>query len=387
MLVDTHPVFVLILGFLILKERVSKKAVAFVAVTLAGMAILSFGDLTKGADTFAGDMLALGGAATVSCYLLIGRIVRQRMGAFTYVVIVYFAAAVTLTAIAVVTHVPLTGYETRDYLIFMGIAFFCTLLGHTLMNWALKYLKTSYISMIVLTEPLYATVLGIIIFSEIPGASTYVGGAVVLLGVFLFVKEEGKVQKNNTFDANAKTWDTNPVQIARNDAIAKAIRRTIPLSKNVRALDYGAGTGLLSLELAPDVGSILAVDTSELMDGRAPQVAVRNHDLAVAQLQDGPFDLVFTVMTLHHVEDTEMLLDRLTGLVAEGGYIAIAELMTEDGSFHGKDLQIAHRGFDPEKLAAGLQKRGVGSTSYEEVFLIERENGIYPVFLLIGKRG
>ena len=395
-LVDTHPIFVLILGFFVLKERVTKKAIAFVGVTLVGMAVLSFGDLAQGADTFAGDMLALGGAATVSGYMLIGRIVRQRMTAFAYVVMVYFVAAVTLTCIAIASGVPLFGYEPREYLIFVAIAFFCTLLGHTLFNWALKYLKTSYISMIVLTEPVYATILGIIIFSEIPGVTTYIGGAVVLLGVFLFVKEESKLQNNNAFDEKAKEWDANPIRSARNEAVAKAIRRTIPLSKDTRALDFGAGTGLLSLELAPDVGSILAVDTSDgmlteltkkLADGYAPHVAVLKHDLVDKQLTEGPFDLIFTVLTLHHVEDTDTLLDRFAELLAEGGYLAIAELAAEDGSFHGEGGHAHHRGFDPDDLAARLESRGIGSTVHEEVFLVERDSGTFPVFLLTGRRG
>ena len=395
-LVDTHPIFVLILGFLVLRERVSKKAVAFVGVTLAGMAVLSFGDLAQGADTFAGDMLALGGAASVSGYMLVGRIVRQRMTAFEYVVLVYLVAAITLTFVAIASGVPLFGYAPREYLTFVAIAFFCTLLGHTLFNWALKFLKTSYISMIVLTEPVYATILGIIIFSEIPGVTTYIGGAVVLLGVFLFVKEEGKLEKDNAFDEKAKSWDENPVRTARNDAVAEAIRRTIPLSKDTRALDFGAGTGLLSLELAPDVGSMLAVDTSEgmlaeltkkLADGGALNVTVRKHDLVAEQLQEGPFDLIFTVMTLHHVEDTDTLLDRFAELLSVGGYLAIAELVSEDGSFHGDGGDAHHRGFDPDDLAARLELRGIGSTAHEEVFLVERDTGSYPVFLLTGRRG
>ena len=141
---------------------------------------------------FSGDLLALAGAAAVSGYMLVGRIVRQRMPAFTYVVLVYLVAALTLTLICLASSVNFFRYPAREYLIFLGLAFFCTLLGHTLYNWGLKYLKISFVSMVVLTEPLYATLLGIIILSEIPNTNTIFGGAVILLGVLFFIREEGR---------------------------------------------------------------------------------------------------------------------------------------------------------------------------------------------------
>lgn len=196
-LVDTHPIFVLIFGFLILKERVTRRALAYVLIALAGIALLSFGDLAGGTDTFYGDLMALAGAAAVSGYMLIGRFVRQRMSAFTYAVSVYLSAALSLSLFSLIKGVQVFGFPLREYLIFAGIAFFCTLLGHTLFNWALRYLKTSFISMAVLTEPVYATILGIIIFRELPGLSAVAGGVVILLGVILFVREEGKMREND----------------------------------------------------------------------------------------------------------------------------------------------------------------------------------------------
>ncbi len=192
-LVDTHPLFTLVFGILLLKEKVRRKAIVYIFVAVAGMAVLSFGDLSRGAETVTGDLLALAGAAAVSGYILIGRRVRQRLNALTYAIVVYFSAAAALTVFAVATGVPLFDYSLTDYLFFVAIAFFCTILGHTLLNWALKFLKAAFLSMIVLTEPLFATILGMIIFKEVPGLSIVAGGVVILCGVFMFVREEGKV--------------------------------------------------------------------------------------------------------------------------------------------------------------------------------------------------
>ena len=191
-LVNTHPLFVLTFGFLLLKEKVTKRAVFFVFLAFLGMIVLSLGDFSRGLDTLAGDLLAVVSALSVGAYMLIGRKVRRQMNALTYVVVVYFAAAASLTLVSVATGVPLFGYNARDYLMFFCMAFFCTLLGHTLFNWALRYLKTSFISTSVLLEPLFATILGMIIFREFPGATTLAGGGVVLFGVFMFVREEGR---------------------------------------------------------------------------------------------------------------------------------------------------------------------------------------------------
>jgi len=364
-------------------------------MTIAGMAILSFGDLAEATDSFTGDMLALSGAAAVSGYLLIGRYVRQRLEAFTYVVTVYLVAAVTLAIVAVASGTPVFGYALREYLIFLGIAFFCTLLGHTLFNWALRHLKTAFVSMAVLTEPVYATVLAIIIFSEVPATTTFVGGAVVLLGVLLFVREENTMEKHNIFDEKAKNWDENPMQRARSEAVAQAIRRIVPLSPSTRVLDYGAGTGLVALNLAPDVGSVLAVDTSDGMlselERKATErglelVTPKNHNLEAEPLSEGPFDLIYSVMTLHHVKNVSVVLDRFAELLAPGGTLAIAELVTEDGSFHGHEHKVHHQGFDQDHLASELEKRGLCSASYERVFVIERDGKSFPVFLLTAKK-
>lgn len=193
-LVDTHPMFVLTAGYLFLRERINRRAFACVLVAFLGIVLLSSGDMREGTDSFSGDLLALGGAAALAGYILIGRVVRQRMAAVHYAAIVYFFSSLVLTSASIAWRVPLRGYPAKELLIFLAMAFFCTILGHTVFNWALKYLKASFVSTAGFVEPVYATLLGIIIFGEIPRSPVFIGGGIILIGILLFVREEGKMQ-------------------------------------------------------------------------------------------------------------------------------------------------------------------------------------------------
>ena len=192
---NTHPIFVLAAGYLLYREKVTWKAMSFVVVAVAGSVLLSLGDSVHGANAVAGDLLALAGAVSVAGYMLIGRFVRQRMSATEYVFWVYSTAAVVLAVLVGVSNVRFFPYAPREYLIFLGLAFFCSILGHTVFNWALKYLRTTYVSTAILSEPVYATLMGIVIFSEIPGWITVLGGFVVLLGLFGFTRAEAESER------------------------------------------------------------------------------------------------------------------------------------------------------------------------------------------------
>ena len=185
--------------------------------------------------------------------------------------------------------------------------------------------------------------------------------------------------------------------VARGTAIADGIRADIPLSADMRLLDIGAGGGEVSIELAPYVKSILAIDTSEEVLGRLREkieqdqvlerkFETRCHDLSIEPLSSDSFDLVMASMTLHHVEKTDSLLDNLAAIVRPGGYVAIADLETEDGSFHGTTRAVPHHGFDTQLLAERLTRLGFDVISCREIFQIERGERRYPVFLLTGRK-
>ena len=200
------------------------------------------------------------------------------------------------------------------------------------------------------------------------------------------------------FDAKARQWDDNPVFRERGLKIAQAIRQAVPLNKNMGALDYGCGTGLLSFPLKDELGAILLADSSSGMldvvnEKIAAQGVTRMTTLKLDLLADPPpaqrFDLIVTSMTLHHVPDTDHILRIFHDLLRPGGYLCIADLDTEDGSFHGIEVDV-HHGFDRTDLGRRAEQAGWADVQFQTVFSIakgrENETRDYPVFLMTARR-
>ncbi|MDW7667394.1 MAG: DMT family transporter [Bacillota bacterium] len=190
-LVSLSPVFVAAFSYLVLKEDLSLKAIIGIAVAVIGSGLIAFGDSQGGGHALKGDFLALLGAFFVGGYLLIGGRVRIRLGVRVYVLIVYSISAVVLFSIALVTKTPIYPYPVEELLLFFALAFFCSLLGHSVYNWMLEYVSSTFISVSTLGEPIFATILALIIFKEIPSILTLMGGISVLLGLYIYVKSTG----------------------------------------------------------------------------------------------------------------------------------------------------------------------------------------------------
>ena len=200
------------------------------------------------------------------------------------------------------------------------------------------------------------------------------------------------------FDAKARQWDDNPVFQARGLKIADAVRKAVPLNRNMNALDYGCGTGLLSFPLKDELGAILLADSSGgMLDVVAEKIAAQGvTNMAPMKLDlliDPPpvqhFDLIVTAMTLHHVPDTGHILRVFHDLLNPDGYLCIADLDQEDGSFHGLEVDV-HHGFDQADLRRRAVQAGFTDVLFQTVFTItrERETGArdYPVFLMSARR-
>jgi ubiquinone/menaquinone biosynthesis C-methylase UbiE len=201
------------------------------------------------------------------------------------------------------------------------------------------------------------------------------------------------------FDSKAREWDSDPVFIERARRIADAIRRTVRLSRSVHALDYGCGTGLQSFALKDELGYITLYDNSagmlevlneKILAQGVSNMSVRHANLSADALPTERFDLIYTSMTLHHVPDTNAILRVFHTLLNAGGYLCVADLDQEDGSFHGAEVDL-HHGFDREILAAKAEQAGFGKPRFETVFKItkETEGGArtYPVFLMVAQKG
>ena len=200
---------------------------------------------------------------------------------------------------------------------------------------------------------------------------------------------------SNSFDARATTWDEDPgrLQLAAN--IFSALEKQIPLQPDFAALDYGCGTGLLTLALAPHVRRITAVDSSRGMLDRLAQkqqsACLRNMDLLQSDfstdpLPPGSYDLLTTAMTLHHVVHVDQIFHRFFSLLAPGGHIALADLDTEDGTFHSNNAGIHHFGFDRDILLRQLQASGFENIHFTTATHIEKNSRTYPVFLATAQK-
>lgn len=193
----------------------------------------------------------------------------------------------------------------------------------------------------------------------------------------------------NSFDDKAATWDDDPAKVARAKDVADGIRAAIPLDGSTRLLEYGAGTGLVTQALRDAVGPVTLADTSagmrdviqQKIDGGAlTDARVWSVDLATEAAPDEQFDLVVTVMTLHHIHDLQPVLARFATLLVRGGHLCIADLERDDGSFHGVDFG-GHHGFDRAALTDDLRSAGFDDIRFTHCTDLVRDGGTYPVFL------
>jgi drug/metabolite transporter (DMT)-like permease len=191
-LVSLQPAVVAAISAVVLREAPSKRQAFGIALAIAGAFVIAAPDLrggfaAGGNRALQGNLLAVSAAVTAAFYYTIGRRLRAGLGVWAYVAIVYAAAFVTLCTIALFRHIPLGPEPPREIGIFAALAVGPMLLGHTGMNWALKFLPAYVVNLTVLGEPVGATILGAFIpaIRQIPSAATLLGGAIVLAGVVI----------------------------------------------------------------------------------------------------------------------------------------------------------------------------------------------------------
>ena len=201
-----------------------------------------------------------------------------------------------------------------------------------------------------------------------------------------------------TFDQRAATWDAKPMRTERANTIAAAMQKRLPLTPAMTAFEYGCGTGLLSFALQPFLGHITLADSSDGMlavlrdkivaQGISNMTPVKL-DLLTDPLPETRYDLIYTMMTLHHIADTDEILRRFYALLKPSGGLFIADLDNEDGTFHTDEI-VPHHGFDRAAFGAKAARAGFQQIDFCTVFSMTKEiagqSKVFPVFLMTAKR-
>ncbi len=201
------------------------------------------------------------------------------------------------------------------------------------------------------------------------------------------------------FDRAAAEWDANPGRVALARAVVAALRQAVPLRADLQVLDFGAGTGLVTLGLSPHVAHLTAMDTSRemlrMLDEKLKALKIANVqtsfcDIANAALPAAKFDLIVSSMVLHHLPDVPRALQHLRASLRPGGWIALADLDAEDGTFHADKAGVFHQGFDREEVRRWFQAAGFTDTAAREAHRIVRPAADgsareYSVFLVTGR--
>jgi drug/metabolite transporter (DMT)-like permease len=188
-LVQTQPIWVAMLGPLF-GQKMARRALVGVAIALVGTVVISGGDLEAGGDALLGDLLALTGAVLVAAYTMLGRRIRRTVSVVTYTGIAYSVAACVLAAVMLVSGTPFLGYPPETWFVFATITVGPQFLGHTMFNYLLGELSAAVVAVVLMLEPIGASLLAFIFLSEVPPGSTLAGGALILVGVFVAIRAE-----------------------------------------------------------------------------------------------------------------------------------------------------------------------------------------------------
>jgi len=186
-LVAMNPLFVAILGWLFLKEKLTVPVISGIVISIAGTVVMSLQGSMPEQVGFTGDALALSGAFFAAIYFLIGRHIRQSVSTAVYSYATYGIAAIVLVLIALFAGLSWTGYEPTTYLMFLLLALIPQIIGHTSLNYALRDVATVIVAIAILGEPIAASVLARILLNEPILIQTVYGGILILIGVFITV--------------------------------------------------------------------------------------------------------------------------------------------------------------------------------------------------------
>jgi predicted TPR repeat methyltransferase len=194
------------------------------------------------------------------------------------------------------------------------------------------------------------------------------------------------------FHKKADNWDTGAIRVNGAQIIAEAIQNKIKLHSNMEIIDFGVGTGLLGFEIAKKTKQVHGVDTSKsmlekLQEKNSDELFIKpyHQDILITPLEE-TFDGLVSSMTLHHVENLEKFFTQIYKNIKEDGFIAIADLESEDGTFHSDNAGVYHFGFEEKTLCEVVERSGFKEVMIENINTINKPHKDFGVFLLTAKK-
>lgn len=184
-LVTTQPLWVFLFSVLFMAEKPTPRMWFGLGVALAGSILVTFSQGAGGQSRLYGNVLAVGGAIMMAGYFLLGRRLRKDLPLAVYSFLVYGSAALVLLVLSLAWQLPLVGFTPFTWVMFLALALIPTVLGHNTLNWALKYLPATMVSVSILGEPLGASILAVFVLKEVPSLLEGVGSLITLLGIYL----------------------------------------------------------------------------------------------------------------------------------------------------------------------------------------------------------
>ena len=191
-LVTSHPAFVAVLSYFLWSERLNKLTIGGIVVALIGIVLINYGGFAFGSRAIFGDLLALVAAFAMGAYLIIGKQLRARIEILPYLTLIYSGAAVILLLATVGFGYSFTGYSSTTYLMMVLLAVVPQLIGHSLLNVAVRLIPVTFVSVAILGEPIGATILGYFILGEVPTLNEIAGGLLILAGIFTVLRQTPK---------------------------------------------------------------------------------------------------------------------------------------------------------------------------------------------------
>ncbi|WP_038247535.1 class I SAM-dependent methyltransferase [Ghiorsea bivora] len=195
------------------------------------------------------------------------------------------------------------------------------------------------------------------------------------------------------FENKAGDWDKGDMKQMLSQAIGGAMVQKVGFEKQHHVMDFGAGTGLICSAIAPHVQSIAAVDISpSMLERLAAKPELQGKVTTVCQdILDCPidekFDVIVSAMAMHHVQDTDVLLQSFYEHLKDDGRVALADLDAEDGSFHPADIEgVFHDGFERSALQKKLEQAGFLDVHFETVTTVYKDDNAYPIFLVMARK-